>query len=35
MQKTLKINIQMKPETFLLGLMDRQLENSHETYFCK
>lgn len=29
LQKVLKINIQMKPEFFLLGLMDNQLENTY------
>lgn len=32
-QMILKVKLQMKPEAFMLGQMDRQLENSHGTLF--
>lgn len=32
-QKSLKINIQMKPKVFLLGLMDREVESSYGVLF--
>ena len=32
-QKILKVNLQLKPELFLLGLMDQQFEKQHGTLF--
>ena len=32
-QKNLKVNIQLKPELFLLGLMDQQLERKYGILF--
>lgn len=31
MQKILKVNIKIKPETFLLGLMDKELKKRERT----
>lgn len=32
-QKSLKVKLRLKPEVFILGQMDRQLENNRGTLF--